>query len=323
MARPTARVLALLEVLQGGGVHPVGELAARLEVDERTIRRYVAHLMELGVPVAAVRGRHGGYRVAPGYRMPPLMLTDDEALALLLGLAAAQRSGAVPLSSDAAERAAAKLRRVLPPMTERRLHALEQTLAWTASRTPRPTPAPTDAAILLACGAAARERRPLAITYRDRLGHTSERTVLPYGVVAHAGRWYLAGMDSATSRVRIFRLDRVSQPVMRSGAFTIPDGFDAASFVLESLATAPWRHQVRLLVEADAEELGARLPPGLAVITPAAAPDGWTQVDLRAERLDWLPPLLAGLGRRVKVEQPAALRELLREYAARLMADAT
>src|SRR5262245_15471365 len=85
MARPTVRVLALLELLQGGGLHPVPDLARRLDVDERTVRRYVTHLLELEVPVEAVRGRYGGYRLATGYRMPPLMLTDEEALALVLG----------------------------------------------------------------------------------------------------------------------------------------------------------------------------------------------------------------------------------------------
>jgi len=84
MTRPTARVLALLELLQAGGTHTVGELAGRLGVDERTVRRYVTHLTDLDIPVRSVRGRYGGYQLAPGYRMPPLMLTDDEAVAVLL-----------------------------------------------------------------------------------------------------------------------------------------------------------------------------------------------------------------------------------------------
>ena len=95
MTRPTARVLALLEILQSGGTRTVGDLAARLGVDERTVRRYVVHLADLGIPVQSVRGRYGGYRLAPGYRMPPLMLTDDEALAVLLGLVAGRRTGLV------------------------------------------------------------------------------------------------------------------------------------------------------------------------------------------------------------------------------------
>ncbi|MER6900845.1 HTH domain-containing protein, partial [Amycolatopsis sp. NPDC000740] len=98
MTRPIARVLALLEILQGGGTRTVAELAGRLDVDERTVRRYVEHLLDLDIPVRSVRGRYGGYRLAQGYRMPPLMLTDEEALAVLLGLVAGRRAGLVTTS---------------------------------------------------------------------------------------------------------------------------------------------------------------------------------------------------------------------------------
>ena len=114
MPRPTARVLTLLELLQSGGIRTVTELADRLGVDERTVRRYANHLLDLDVPVESVRGRHGGYRLAPGYRMPPLMLSDDEALAVLLGLVAGRRAGLRTATSTASETAAAKIRRVLP-----------------------------------------------------------------------------------------------------------------------------------------------------------------------------------------------------------------
>ena len=116
MARPTARVLSLLELLQSGGVRTVAELADRLDVDERTVRRYVDHLIDLDVPVESVRGRYGGYRLASGYRMPPLMLSDDEALAVLLGLVAGRRTGLVTTTGTAARR-----RRPSPPGTPARL----------------------------------------------------------------------------------------------------------------------------------------------------------------------------------------------------------
>src|SRR6201987_5709912 len=116
MARPAARVLTLLELLQSGGVQTVAELADRLGVEGRTVRRYVDHLIDLDVPVESVRGRYGGYRLAAGYRMPPLMLNDEEALAVLLGLVAGRRAGsATTTGTDTASRtAAAKIRRVLP-----------------------------------------------------------------------------------------------------------------------------------------------------------------------------------------------------------------
>src|SRR3954451_483163 len=123
MPRPTARVLVLLEILQSGGTHTALGLAERLDVDERTVRRYVEHLLDLDVPVESVRGRYGGYRLAPGFRMPPLMLTDEEALAVLMGLVAGRRAGLVTTSEEAAGTAAAKVRRVLPKALAARLDA--------------------------------------------------------------------------------------------------------------------------------------------------------------------------------------------------------
>src|SRR6476646_10173859 len=114
MSRPTGRVLTLLELLQSGGTRTVAELAERLGVEGRTVRRYVDHLIDLDVPVESVRGRYGGYRLAPGHRMPPLMLGDDEALAVLLGLIAGRRAGLPTTTGTARETATAKIRRVLP-----------------------------------------------------------------------------------------------------------------------------------------------------------------------------------------------------------------
>ena len=132
MARPTTQVLTLLELLQSGGIRTVAELADRLGVDGRTVRRYVDHLIDLDVPVESVRGRYGGYRLASGYRMPPLMLSDDEALAVLLGLVAGRRTGLVTTTGTASETAAAKIRRVLPERLARRLDTVLESLAFTA-----------------------------------------------------------------------------------------------------------------------------------------------------------------------------------------------
>jgi len=139
MTRPTARVLALLEILQAGGTRTTADLAIRLDVDERTVRRYVDHLINLDIPVWSVRGRYGGYRLAPGYRMPPLMLTDDEALAVLLGLVAGLRAGLVTTSATAMESAAAKIRRVLPGALGRRLDALLAAADFTTAARPPET----------------------------------------------------------------------------------------------------------------------------------------------------------------------------------------
>ena len=134
MARPTARVLSLLELLQAGGTHSTTELSSQLHVDERTVRRYVEHLNELDIPVESVRGRYGGYRLARHFRMPPLMLTDDEAVAVVWGLLTTARSTAGPSSSLHVQTALAKVRRVLPPRLARRVEAVVDVVDFTAAR---------------------------------------------------------------------------------------------------------------------------------------------------------------------------------------------
>src|SRR6476661_2648539 len=140
MSRPTGRVLTLLELLQSGGTRTVAELADRLGVEGRTVRRYVNQLIDLDVPVESVRGRYGGYRLAPGYRLPPLMLSDDEALAVLLGLAAGRRTGLTAAAGTAAETASAKIRRVLPERLRSRLDAVLGSLTSTAPPDDLPAP---------------------------------------------------------------------------------------------------------------------------------------------------------------------------------------
>ncbi|MBI0297556.1 YafY family transcriptional regulator [Streptomyces sp. PRKS01-29] len=329
MDRPTARVLALLEILQAGGTRTVADLADRLGVDERTVRRYVGHLIDLDVPVRSVRGRYGGYRLAPGYRMPPLMLTDEEALAVLLGLVAGRRAGLVTTSVAAAESAAAKVRRVLPEALGRRLDALLATADFTAPARPMAIP---ETRVLLVLAEAARDRRPVAISYTAWTGRRSERTVHPYGVVAHSGRWYVTGADSASGEVRTFRLDRIETATALPGSFDVPEGFDPAARVLSGLAGVPYLHEVSLRVQGTVEQVRHRLPPGLATVREL--PDGpardaatasgegegggWVRVELRAERLEWVPSVLAWLDLPFVIEHPDALRDHVRALARRL-----
>lgn len=319
MTRPTARVLALLEVLQAGGTRTVADLAERLGVDERTVRRYVVHLADLGIPVQSVRGRYGGYRLAPGFRMPPLMLTDDEALAVLLGLVAGRRAGLVTTSAAAAESAAAKVQRVLPAALRGRLDALVQSTDFTVDSRPVVLPETT---VLLLLAEAARDRRPVVITYTAPTGRASERTVHPYGIVAHSGRWYVTGADSASGQNRTFRIDRIAKIQLQGGTFEVPDGFDAVDRVLTGLAEAPHRHPVLLRVHGTAKQVRSQLPAAIATAHDIPHLDGWMSVRLRAERLDWIPAVLAGLTLPFVVEQPEALRGLLRSLAARLTAAA-
>ena len=308
VTRPTARVLALLEVLQSGGTRTAADLAGRLGVDERTLRRYVEHLVDLDVPVEAVRGRYGGYRLAPGYRMPPLMLTDEEALAVLLGLLTGRRAGLVAAS---VESAAAKIRRVLPKTLGRRLDALLETVDFTAPARAGTTP---EVEVLLTLAEAARDRQPVAVGYAGRGG----RTVHPYGIVAHAGRWYVTGADSASGSTRTFRLDRITSATVLPGRFEAPAGFDAADALVSGFAAAPYRHRVSVLVEGPAEQIRRRLPPTIATVDELPGDPARVRVRLGAERLDWVPALLAGLDRPFEIEEPAELRAEVRALAGRL-----
>ncbi|MFD7027840.1 helix-turn-helix transcriptional regulator [Streptomyces sp. NPDC059917] len=356
MARPTARVLALLELLQSGGIRTVSELAERLDVDERTVRRYVGHLIDLDVPVESVRGRYGGYRLAPGYRMPPLMLSDDEALAVLLGLVAGRRAGltAAPVEAapdgpapdatssgtvstgtastgaTATDTAAAKIRRVLPERLSRRLDAVLSALAFTDPPGGPVAPAAPDPSVLLPMADAVHHHRPVSIRYTAGDGRRSERTLHPYGVVAHAGRWYVTARDPSVGEDRTFRLDRVTDVRVLPGSFEPPAGVDPAQRVLTGLATAPHRHEVVLRIEGPVEAVRAGLPAGIAIVTALpAAPATPTpsesrdaeprcRVELRVERLEWLPAVLASLDRPFVIERPDELRGLVEAFAERL-----
>jgi len=322
MPRPTGRVLTLLELLQSGGTRTVAELADRLGVEGRTVRRYVDQLIDLDVPVESVRGRYGGYRLAPGYRLPPLMLSDDEALAVLVGLVAGRRAGLTTTERTANETASAKIRRVLPKHIARRLDTLLQALAFTDQPGEWDHP---DAGLLLTIADAVRHRRPVSIRYTDRDGRRSERTLHAYGIVAHAGRWYVTGKDVKVGEDRTFRLDRIAAAKALPGSFEAPVGPGPAQRVLSGFATAEYRHEVTLRIHGTVEQIRAHLPASVASLEehePAAGQDPaaehWLRVELRAQQLDWLPRILASLDRPFVIERPDELRDLVIALADRL-----
>ncbi|MGV9539222.1 helix-turn-helix transcriptional regulator [Streptosporangium sandarakinum] len=331
------RVLALLELLQAAPGLTGPELAARLEVDERTVRRYAVRLSELGVPVEAARGRYGGYRLLPGYRLPPLMFTDDEAAAVVLGLLAGRRTG-LSVGETATESALAKIQRVLPRALRERVEAVQATLGHT--RDPAPAEARPKAGPLLTLAEAARRGHTVRLAYRSWRRESSERDLDPYGLVFHSGRWYVTGLDHASGQVRTFRVDRVErvepatgpgEPDGRPGSaerpgrargpeagrrsFEVPDGFDPVAHVVASLAAVPYRHEVEVLLEMPPAEARERVPASVATLTPT--PRG-VLLRARAERLDGMALMLAGLGRPFTVVAPDGLREEVRALAGRL-----
>lgn len=301
MAKPTARVLQLLEILQSGGLHRLRDLATRLEVDERTVRRYVEHLLELDVPVEAVRGRYGGYRLAPGFRLPPLMLTDDEAIAVLLGLALLRRSG---LSGDTAPTAAeTKIRRVLPQATSKRLEALQASLQLS---TEIREPVAAEASTLVLLAEAARDNRLVSFAYRAADGRDSARILAPYGILAHRGRWLVSGLDQGRGELRTFRVDRMVLPRRLEQTFEEPEDFDALAHFVTGVATTPRAHRVVVRARTTLAHASDRLPATVALVEPAE-PD-WVTITIHAESLDWVPSLLAGLACPFVVVEPEELR---------------
>ena len=321
-------MLALLELLQAGGVRTVAELAGQLAVDERTVRRYVEHLRELDIPVDAVRGRYGGYRLARHYRMPPLMLTDEEALAVVWALLAGPRAGSGPASAPAVQSASAKVRRVLPAVLAQRIDAVLDTVSFTATRRGDDDGADDGAddggaRVLLTVAEAARDRHPVAFGYTARQGRATQRCVQPHGVVAHHGRLYLTGFDTTRQAVRTFRLDRITGVRLLAGTFTVPAGTDPVQQVMGPLAPAPGLHEVSLRIRADVAHVRSRIPETLASVTPVAAPapgveDGWLRVFLRAERLEWVAGTLAVLDRPFVIERPHALHDVVAALGHRL-----
>ncbi|MFD8318144.1 helix-turn-helix transcriptional regulator [Kitasatospora purpeofusca] len=312
MEHPVSRILALLELLQARPGLTGAELAERLDVDVRTVRRYAARLAELGIPVQADRGRYGGYRLLPGYRLPPLMLTGDEAASVVLGLLAGRRSG-LSVGEQAGESALAKIQRVLPPALRDQVAAVEQTLGLTAAPATGPSPA---ASALFTLAEAARRSHRVRLDYRDRTGTPSEREFDPYGLVFHSGRWYTTGLDHRSGEQRTFRLDRIRSVHPGGTGFEPPADADPVRRVLESLASVPWQHEIEVVLTAGLDEARHRIPPTAGTVT--ATEDGRVLLRARAERLDGMAVMLAGLGWPFTVRRPAALRDEVRALAARL-----
>jgi predicted DNA-binding transcriptional regulator YafY len=305
---PTSRLLELLELLQTQPLTTGGEIADRLGVDRRTVRRYTAALQELGIPVEGERGVGGGYRLRPGFRLPPLMLGDDEAIAVALGLIVAGRQGL-----DSADAALAKIERVLPEALRRRVTALEATLALTM---PPTEGAPVAGGTVLLLADAIRRRRRVRARYRSFEGEVSERELSPHGLVVHSGRWYLAAHDHARRDLRTFRVDRMSR--VSSGertAVAAPDGFDSVAYVSRSLARVPWPWEVEVLLDLPLDQAAQRLPGTLAELLDA---DGQTLLRMRVNSLDWTAGLLAGLACDFTIKAPKQLRVSVDKLARRL-----
>lgn len=314
MYHPTTRVLTVLELLQAHGRMSGPDLAARLEVNARTVRHYVTLLQDMGIPIEAERGRQGGYRLRPGFKLPPLMFSEDEALALSLGLLAVRRLG-LAAAAPAVEGALAKVERVMPTTLRARIQALQETLIFDQ---PARYDAPSGAT-LLAFSTAAQRRRRVQVRYRAWGDRESERALDTYGLVYYDGRWFAVGYCHLRAGLRMFRLDRVLSVDLRDESFERPEDFDCLEFVVHSLASAPGAWAVEALLETTLEEARQRVPAAMALLDPV--PEG-VLLRCHAQNLDWIAHFLVGLGIPLVVRQPPELRDALRRLAAEIAAAA-
>jgi predicted DNA-binding transcriptional regulator YafY len=312
--RPTARVLTVLELLQARGRMTGAALAERLEVDIRTVRSYVETLQDLGIPVEAERGRYGGYRLRPGFKLPPLIFTEDEALALTIGLLMAQQAGPAATAPSVAG-ALAKVERVLPEATRARVRAVEQTVVF-AGGPPRAVPSTAAVAVL---SAAVQDGRRVRLRYRSARAQETERAFDPFGVVSQMGTWYTIGHCHLRRGERLFRLDRILHVEPLAEAFPRPTGFDALAAVERALAAVPRPWQVEVWLGMTAAEAGERTGLSAAHFEETG---GGVLLRTGADDLETMARYLAWLGAPLVVHEPPELRAVLRRYALALARDA-
>ncbi|MFW6052133.1 MAG: helix-turn-helix transcriptional regulator [Myxococcota bacterium] len=257
MLETSARLLRLLTLLQTRSYWPGAELAERLEVTERTVRRDIDRLRSLGYPVDSSAGVAGGYRLGAGASLPPLLLEDDEALAVSLGLRTAA-SGTVAGIEEAAVRALAKLEQVLPARLRSRVKALHAAVA------PLYYGPSVPADVLAALAGACRGEEQVRFRYEDGKGRTTDRTVEPHGLVHTGARWYLLAWDLGRADWRTFRVDRITADgVARGRRFTrreVPGG-DVAAYVSRAISIDPYALRAQIVLHAPLAELAPRIPP--------------------------------------------------------------
>jgi predicted DNA-binding transcriptional regulator YafY len=310
MPHPTIRVLAVLELLQSQGQIGGAELARRVEVDRRTLRRYIAMLEEMGIPITTEQGRYGGYRLVPGFKLPPMMFTDEEAQALSLGLIAARGLGLAD-AAPAIESVQAKLDRVLPSAPKKTIAALRESVALQTGG----ARANADAKLLRVLSEAAQARRTASLRYRAAEGALTSRDFDVYGLVFRAGRWYVVGHCHLRNGLRTLRLDRVAHAEAVDRTFTRPEGFDAPAYLARAMATLPRAIPVEVLLRTELERATGELFATLGV--PEAC-EGGVLLKGSADDLEWYARELMRLPFEFEVRRPAALRSTLGRLAARL-----
>lgn len=309
MYSPTTRLLTMLELLQSYKQLSGSEIARRLEVDVRTVRRYIVMLQDMGIPVEAERGPYGAYQLQRGYKLPPLMFTDAEAVALTLGLIAI-REFQFPVDVAAVEGALAKTERVMPERLFHQVRGLQEAIVFNI--TPPPTLFHKDYVAILS--SAVQQRRQVRLRYTSWQGEESEREYDPYGILFNEGYWYTTGYCHLRHDLRVFRLDRITALESLEQSFERPADFDVLGHIMNSVVLIPGTQQVEVLLETTLEHAQQVVPPALGTIE---AVDKGVILRRAAYQLEWMAYFLLNLDFPVTIIQPVELRDMIRRIAAR------
>jgi predicted DNA-binding transcriptional regulator YafY len=310
----SARLLRLLSLLQARPSWTAPELAERLGITERTVRRDVTRLRDLGYPVDGLAGPYGGYRLGRGGTLPPLLLDDDEAVAVAVGMRLAA-DGSVSGLDDATVSALAKLEQVLPARLAARVRTVHEATADLRGRDPDRV----DAELLVSLAQACRAGDRLRLGYADRDGRASERLADPYRLVRAGPRWYLVAHDVARRAWRTFRVDRVTAAGPTGARVEIVDPPDPVALVARGLAVGPYPVVARVRLPLPAEAALAAIPRTVGVHEPDG-PDA-TIVEVGGGDVAGMVRFLAGLAVPVEVLAPPEVRAGLRARAAQLLSD--
>lgn len=312
-AHPTTRVLAVLELLQSHGRLSGAELADRTGVNRRTIRRYIALLEELGIPITTGRGRLGGYELISGFKLPPMMFTNDEALVLSLGLAAVSNLGLTDAAAAVAG-AQSKLERVMPVRMKGKVRSASDSVAFTHVRSANSG----RNEVLSVLSSCAHASQSVTLRYHALNGAESNRGFDPYGLVFDGGRWYAVGYCHLRQDLRSFRLDRILTAEPQPNHFARPARFDPVQHLNASIAMLPRKHAVEVLIHTDIDSARAEVHPAIGLLEPSK--EG-VRLRSQVDDLDWFARELARLPCRFRILTPQPLKAAVKRHA-RMLATA-
>ncbi len=311
MYHPTTRVLAVLALLQAHGRMSGSELAQRIEVTTRTLRRYIIMLQDLGIPIESERGRNGAYVLSAGFKLPPMMFTNEEALALTVGLISARRLNLAD-TDRAIESAFVKLERVMPLDLKSRVRALTETITLDQSIAPSTPPSEV---ILSAMSSAAQLQQRVHIQYHPNQGDDTERDFDPFGLTYYLNKWYVVGYCHLRNDLRSFRLDRITQVKEVNMHFERPESFDSLAHLMQAIATMPRKYAFEVLLKTDIATAQKEVFDVLGVLE--VDKDG-VIMNGSVEDLNWLARQLSVFSFDFVVYEPEELKAELKKHSTKL-----